>query len=76
MMNLLITGAAGNLGTLLSRHIRDNEKDINLILMQHRKKLPEDISENSGAKVRVADLSNDWPQLDPPVLSPSFWRVI
>ena len=57
MTNVLITGAAGNLGSLLSRYIRDNEKDLNLILMQHRKKVPYDIRENPGVIVRGADLS-------------------
>lgn len=56
-MNILITGAAGNLGSLLSRHIRDNEKDLKLILMQHRKKVPHDLRENPGINIRSADLS-------------------
>lgn len=56
-MNILITGAAGNLGSLLSRHIRDNEKNLRLILMQHRTKVPHDLKENPGIKVRAADLS-------------------
>ncbi len=57
MTNVLITGAAGNLGSLLSRHIRDNEKDLKLILMQHRKEVPDDIRGNQRLKVRSADLS-------------------
>lgn len=56
-MNILITGAAGNLGSLLSRHIRDNEKNLRLILMQHRTKVPHDLKENPIIKVRAADLS-------------------
>ena len=58
MTNVLITGAAGNLGSLLSRHIRDHEKDLNLILMQHLKKIPDDIKECPRFQVRSADLSN------------------
>jgi nucleoside-diphosphate-sugar epimerase len=57
MMNVLITGAAGNLGSLLARYIIDNEKDLNLILMQHRKKVAFDTSENTRVSVRDADLS-------------------
>jgi nucleoside-diphosphate-sugar epimerase len=56
-MNVLITGAAGNLGQLLARYIRDNEKDLNLILMQHLKKVPDDVSEHPRSQVRCADLS-------------------
>ena len=58
MTNVLITGAAGNLGSLLSRHIRDHEKDLNLILMQHLKKIPDDINGCPRFQVRSADLSN------------------
>ena len=46
MTKVMITGAAGNLGSLLSRHIKDNEKDLNLILMQHLKEIPKNISEH------------------------------
>ncbi len=56
-MNVLITGAAGNLGSLLSKHIKDNEKDLNLILMQHQKKVPSDFKEGPRITVRSADLS-------------------
>ena len=56
-MNILITGAAGNLGSLLSRYILENEKDLRLILMQHRKKIPRDLNQNSRVQVRDADLS-------------------
>jgi len=57
MSNILITGAAGNLGSLLARYILENEKDLNLILMQHQKEVPNDISDNPRAHVRNADLS-------------------
>lgn len=56
-MNVLITGAAGNLGSLLSKHIKDNEKDLNLILMQHEKKVPNDLQGTSRIIIRSADLS-------------------
>jgi len=56
-VNVLITGASGNLGGLLSRYIRDNEKDLNLILMQHRKKIPSDLKDIPRISVRNADLS-------------------
>lgn len=56
-MKVLITGAAGNLGTLLSRHIIANDKDLDLILMQHRKKIPKDISSARTVEIRNADLS-------------------
>jgi len=57
MMNVLITGAAGNLGSLLAKHILDKEKNLSLILMQHRIKVASDIQKNSRADVRFADLS-------------------
>ena len=58
MKKVLITGAAGNLGSLLSRHIRDNENDLNLLLMQHLKEIPHDIKRHPRVQVRNADLSN------------------
>ncbi len=56
-MNVLITGAAGNLGGLLARHILDCEKDLELILVQHRKRIPDDVRRNARVKVVNADLS-------------------
>ncbi len=56
-MNVLITGAAGNLGSLLARHIRDNRNDLKLILMQHRNPVPDDLRGLPGINVRTADLS-------------------
>jgi nucleoside-diphosphate-sugar epimerase len=58
MKNILITGAAGNLGSLLARFVLENEDDLNLVLMQHQKKVANDISENPSAVVRHADLAN------------------
>jgi len=57
MTKVLITGAAGNLGGLLARYILDNEKDLHLILMQHQKKIPEDLSGHKNVEVRNGDLS-------------------
>jgi nucleoside-diphosphate-sugar epimerase len=57
MTNILITGAAGNLGNLLSRFILENEKNPSLILMQHRKKVSSVIAEHPGVSVREADLA-------------------
>jgi nucleoside-diphosphate-sugar epimerase len=54
---ILITGAAGNLGCLLARHILDREKDMALILMQHRKKIRAEIASHTRVTVRNADLS-------------------
>ena len=56
-MNLLITGAAGNLGNLLTRYILDHEKDLKLILMKHRKDITFDIRNNHQVTLRQADLS-------------------
>lgn len=55
--NVLITGAAGNLGSLLSRYIADFEPDLNLILMEHRKEVPKDLRNNPRVQVRRGDLS-------------------
>ena len=54
---VLITGAAGNLGSLVSRFIVDHEEDLDLILMEHRTKVPEDVASNPRVRVRKADLS-------------------
>ena len=57
MTKVLITGAAGNLGSLLSRYILENEKDLFLILMQHQKKVSGNISGDPNVEVRNGDLS-------------------
>jgi nucleoside-diphosphate-sugar epimerase len=57
MTTVLITGAAGNLGSLLARHIRDHADDLDLVLMQHRTAVPADIGQHPGFRVRKADLS-------------------
>ncbi len=53
----LITGAAGNLGSLLSRFIRDTEPDLPLILMEHRTSVPDDLRRHPSFKIRKGDLS-------------------
>lgn len=57
MTNVLITGAAGNLGCLLTRHILANEEELSLILMQHRKKIPPDVVADARVVARTADLA-------------------
>ena len=57
MTNVLITGAAGNLGSLLAKYILENETDLKLILMEHRTKVSDDIRSNPQAIIRPADLS-------------------
>jgi nucleoside-diphosphate-sugar epimerase len=56
-MNVFITGAAGNLGSLLVKYILNNDIDLKLVLMQHRKEIPRDIREHPRVKVRNGDLS-------------------
>jgi nucleoside-diphosphate-sugar epimerase len=63
---ILITGAAGNLGRLLARHILRHETDLNLILMQHRTRIPPEMARHPRAAVRPADLSR--PATLPPCL--------
>jgi nucleoside-diphosphate-sugar epimerase len=58
MTQVLITGAAGNLGSLLSRYIIDHETDLDLILMQHQKEIPSDIRIHPRVQIRHADLSH------------------
>ncbi len=51
---LLITGAAGNLGSLLARHLLGRE--LRLRLMVHRTPLPADLASAAGVDVTRADL--------------------
>ncbi len=58
MQKVLITGAAGNLGSLLTRHLLAAARDTQLLLMQHRKAIAADVSAHPRAKVRTGDLSD------------------
>jgi nucleoside-diphosphate-sugar epimerase len=54
-MNVLITGAAGNLGSFLSRHLLDGPH--RLKLMVHRQELAPDIATHPNVTVYPADLA-------------------
>jgi nucleoside-diphosphate-sugar epimerase len=54
-MNVLITGAAGNLGSFLSRYLLD--ATYRLKLMVHRRPLPPEIAGHPNATVYTADLA-------------------
>jgi len=58
MTTVLITGASGNLGSLLTKHILVYKPELNLILMQHRTEISPDIRDHPRTEVREADLSN------------------
>jgi len=58
MTTVLITGASGNLGNLLTKYILVNEPELNLILMQHRTEIAPDIRENPRTEIRETDLSD------------------
>jgi nucleoside-diphosphate-sugar epimerase len=62
-MRVLITGAAGNLGSSLARHL--NRRHYRLRLLTHRAPLPPDLSAGSRLEVVRADLAR--PELLPPV---------
>jgi nucleoside-diphosphate-sugar epimerase len=64
---VLITGAAGNLGGLLARHLIEGGH--NLRLMYHRKPLPADIAMAPGVQSVRADLA------DPRTLPPAVAEV-
>jgi nucleoside-diphosphate-sugar epimerase len=63
-MKILITGAAGNLGSFLSHHLLDSEHHLNL--MVHRTPLAERLSDAKNTTVVHADLSQ------PETLSPAL----
>ena len=42
---------------MLTRHILDNESDLDVILMQHREQVPPDIHQHPNVSVRNSDLS-------------------
>ena len=57
MATVLITGAAGNLGSLLARYMCEDENNLSLILMTHRTPVPQDVRAHPKVTVRQADLS-------------------
>ena len=57
-MKVLITGAAGNLGGLLARHLLAATPKTRLLLMQHRKAVRPDVATHPSAEVRFGDLSD------------------
>lgn len=54
MQTLLITGAAGNLGGILAKHLKNS--GLNLHLMIHNRNVPDEIQSAHGVKVFRADL--------------------
>ncbi len=64
---VLITGAAGNLGGRLARHLLDS--GLSLRLMFHRRRLAEDLRRDPRAEASQADLG------DPASLTAAFQRV-
>jgi nucleoside-diphosphate-sugar epimerase len=56
-LNVCITGAAGNLGGLLARHLLAGQPDMKLLLMQHRKAVPSHVAAHPRVEVRPGDLS-------------------
>ncbi|HXB02772.1 MAG TPA: NAD(P)-dependent oxidoreductase [Opitutaceae bacterium] len=57
MPTVLITGAAGNLGSLLARHLLSTT-EVRLRLMIHDKPLPEDLASHQRVEWFRADLAN------------------
>ncbi len=57
-MKIAITGAAGNLGSLLARGLADSGRDVSLNLMTHRKPLPEDLKCRPGVREFRVDLAD------------------
>jgi nucleoside-diphosphate-sugar epimerase len=55
-MDILITGAAGNLGSHLARHLLDTPHRLRLLI--HRQAPPEDIAKAPGTTVFRADLAD------------------
>ncbi len=55
-MRILITGAAGNLGSHLARSLLDSPHELRLLI--HRKQLPFDVAAFPNASVFQADLGN------------------
>lgn len=55
-MKILITGAAGNLGSFLTRHLLDGPHELNLLI--HRREMPFDVSGYPNVSVFRADLAD------------------
>ena len=55
-MKILITGAAGNLGSFLAQHLLPGEHELNLLI--HNRELPYEITSYSNASVFRADLGD------------------
>jgi len=55
-MKILITGAAGNLGGLLAKHLCDN-KQLDLHLMIHKKDVSNELKDKQNIKIFRADLA-------------------
>ena len=55
-MKVLITGAAGNLGSHLTRYLLNDDSNLQLGLMVHKTPLPYDISSYQNAEICKADL--------------------
>jgi len=55
-MNVLITGAAGNLGGFLARHLLGGPHALRLLI--HRTPLPPDLAHAPGVSVHTADLAD------------------
>jgi len=62
-MNVLITGAAGNLGGFLARHLLGGAHTLKLLI--HRKPLPPDLAGAPGVSVHRADLGDPASLADP-----------
>lgn len=56
-LKVLITGAAGNLGSLLADYLK-NDESLELNLMIHKKDVPENLKNHTRVKVFRADLSD------------------
>lgn len=54
-MNILITGASGNLGSRVARHLLSSPHRLHLAM--HKSPLPSDLSERSGVSVHAVDLA-------------------
>jgi nucleoside-diphosphate-sugar epimerase len=57
-MKILITGAAGNLGGLLAKHLCDN-KQFELQLMIHKKDIIDELKDKPNIKIFRADLARE-----------------